>query len=120
MISPEQQLRRGKPIVLLRRICQKVLEEQGLEDDIRGVTAIYLEASKEVYKTEMYRQLHRATSESDGIVLMQSLQLGDERPSLEKYNIVLRPDGSFEGALVDTVITFVSASGLLQNWVHRV
>ena len=104
----------------LGKICQQILEQQV---DTVFVDLAHLDIpnfdNSTIYKTEVYRQLHRTTSESDGIVLCSPVYNWGLSAELKKYVEYIGstpPDGSFEGALFDKVITFVSAGGLPHSY----
>ncbi len=105
----------------LGRACQKVLEERGIKTVFVDLSHLDIPNfdNSTIYKTEVYRQLHRATSESDGIVLCSPVYNWGMSAELKKYVEYIGstpPGGSFEGALFDKVITFVSAGGLPHSY----
>jgi len=72
-----------------------------------------------IYETQVYKDLHSITNQSDGIIMCSPVYNWGLCAELKKYveYIGSTPqDGSITGALFDKIITFVNAGGLPHSY----
>ena len=105
----------------LAHTCQKVLERLHTETVFIDLAQLDVPNfdNDTIYQTQVYRQLHEATRQSDGVVLCSPVYNWGVSSELKKYveYVGSTPaDGSLEGALFDKVITFVNSGGLPHSY----
>ena len=105
----------------LAHICQRVLEQLDTETAFVDLAEFDIPNfdNDTIYQTHVYRQLHKITRQSGGIVMCSPVYNWGVSSELKKYVEYIgstAPESSLEGALFDKVITFVNSGGLPHSY----
>ncbi len=105
----------------LAKLCTQTLENLGVATTYVDLADLDIPNfdNDTIYQTDIYKNLHKITEESDGIVMCSPVYNWGLSAELKKYieYVGSTPqDGSLRGALFDKVITFVNAGGVAESY----
>ena len=105
----------------LASLCKQVLDASGTANVLIDLAQLDIPNfdNDSIYKTQVYRDLYKVTSESQGIVMCSPVYnwgISSELKKFIEYIGSTPPDGSLQGALFDKVITFANSGGLPHSY----